>query len=158
MTPLLRMALAAIEPVGAWLRAGLADRANGGPVPERAIRGLIGLGPGLTPSGDDFLGGVLVTLRQVGRHETAHRLAAEVLAAALRGTHPISRAHLAAAADGMGAAPLHSALASLCGPDTPRMEEALSAIDAIGHSSGWDALAGAAYTLAQLARAESGVR
>jgi hypothetical protein len=158
MTPLLQMALAVIEPLGAWLRGGLAGCATAGPAPDRAIRGLIGLGPGLTPSGDDFLGGVLVTLRHAGRHETADRLAAEALAVAERGTHGISRAHLAAAADGVGAAALHAALASLSGPDTPRMGEAVSAIDAIGHSSGWDALAGVVYALAQLARAESGVR
>ena len=35
---------------------------------------LIGLGPGLTPSGDDYLGGVLVALRALGRDAQADAL------------------------------------------------------------------------------------
>src|SRR5437016_4248520 len=34
---------------------------------EDEAQALIGLGPGLTPSGDDYLGGVLIALHQLGR-------------------------------------------------------------------------------------------
>src|SRR5262245_54481847 len=52
-------ALPAVEALDEWLRHGLA-------VPPLAA-GLIGLGPGLTPSGDDYLGGMLVALLALGR-------------------------------------------------------------------------------------------
>ncbi|MEE9273883.1 MAG: DUF2877 domain-containing protein, partial [bacterium] len=65
----------------------------------------------------------------------------------------ISRAHLACAARGEGAAALHETLAALLGPDPEAALAApLGTLDAIGHTSGWDALAGAAAVLALRAR------
>jgi hypothetical protein len=99
---------------------------------------LIGLGPGLTPSGDDFFGGVLVALRLAKRRMQAEGLW-RWLAPRLAGrTSAISAAHLAAAAAGEAHEALHEVLAG--GLD-------LDKLDAVGHCSGWDALAGALTVL-----------
>jgi Protein of unknown function (DUF2877) len=104
---------------------------------------LLGLGSGLTPAGDDFVGGALIALHGLGRGVLARALAAPLLAQARGRTGRISAAHLAAAADGVGAAALHDALRALASADGAALLPALHALDAIGHSSGWDALAGA---------------
>lgn len=144
---------------------GLADAASRDPVQERARRGLgaltrwlrgdgddelpadvrflIGLGPGLTPAGDDALGGAMIALRVFGRPETADRLARAILPLARERTSDISLAHLAAAADGEGAAALHDTLAAAAASDHAAAGDGLRRLDRIGHSSGWDALAGA---------------
>lgn len=102
---------------------------------------LIGLGPGLTPSGDDYLGGVLIALHAFGRKTQAHGLW-RWLSPRLPRTSAISGAHLAAAAAGEGHEALHRCLLALVAvePDWP---SALAALDAVGHCSGWDSLAGA---------------
>jgi hypothetical protein len=102
---------------------------------------LIGLGPGLTPSGDDFLGGVMLALHHVHRQTQARGLW-RWLEPRLARTSAISAAHLAAAAAGEGHEALHAALQHLF-QRRPGWPEALERLDAIGHSSGWDALAGA---------------
>jgi hypothetical protein len=151
-SPLVRVALPGIASLADWLETSLACPKEPVPVPIPAFEVLIGLGPGLTPSGDDFLGGVLVGLRQLGAPDLASRLATAVLSRAEQRTHEISRAHLAAAAGGEGLAPLHLMLSSLCTPGAFDIGECLSLIDAIGHTSGWDALAGVALAAAIMAR------
>ncbi len=121
----------------------LRDWAGGPPPPELAL--LIGLGPGLTPAGDDALGGAAIALRATGRAAQADMLADWLEAVAPSATGEIAWAHLRAAARGEGSAALHAALAALAKGDMPD----LAAIDAIGHSSGWDALAGSIAVLAQ---------
>ncbi len=141
-SPLLARAAPGIDALVAWL-----DGAAHGAPPESAIDGLLGLGPGLTPSGDDFLGGMMIALRATGRRAAADRLAEAAMARADRATGRISRAHLAAAAEGEGAAALHEALAALGRADEATLDTALAALDRIGHISGWDALAGAVAAL-----------
>lgn len=148
--PLSRMALEGAEPLARWLETSLYRPEEGIPVPIQAIAVLVGLGPGLTPSGDDFLAGVLVALHCFGASGLAARLAVPVLSCAERGTNEISRAHLAAAAGGEGAAALHGLLTSLCTPGAPGMRDWVSAIEAIGHSSGWDAVAGISLAAAAI--------
>ena len=109
---------------------------------------LLGLGPGLTPSGDDFLGGAMIALAALGEPGRARRLADLILPSAAHLTGKISVAHLACAAKGEGAAALHGALAVLARPEPGAMGTALAAIDRIGHCSGWDGLAGAVAVLA----------
>ncbi|OGA55672.1 MAG: hypothetical protein A3G81_07910 [Betaproteobacteria bacterium RIFCSPLOWO2_12_FULL_65_14] len=99
---------------------------------------LIGLGPGLTPSGDDYLGGMLVALRVAGRGVQADGLW-RWLQPRLNGrTSAISAAHLTAAAAGEA----HEALHDVLNGDLN-----LEKLDAVGHCSGWDALAGALAVL-----------
>lgn len=101
---------------------------------------LVGLGPGLTPSGDDYLGGVMLALHHVHRGTQARGLW-RWLEPKLAGTSAISGAHLAAAAAGEGHEALHEALAHLF-QRRAGWPAALDRLDAIGHCSGWDALAG----------------
>ncbi len=68
-------------------------------LPEALAR-LIGLGPGLTPSGDDFLAGALATLHRLGRREEADSLWRLIEPLTPERTHPISISHLRAAARG----------------------------------------------------------
>ena len=98
---------------------------------------LIGLGPGLTPSGDDFLGGVMIALHRVQRKTQAQGLWRWLLPRLPR-TSAISGAHLAAAAVGEAHEALHDVLNG---------ERDLAKLDAVGHTSGWDALAGAVAVL-----------
>jgi hypothetical protein len=103
---------------------------------------LIGLGPGLTPSGDDYLGGMLVALRAYGRAAQADSLW-RWLKPRLERTSTISGAHLAAAAAGEAHEALHHALATLfSGAEDWR--DTLDRLDEVGHCSGWDGLAGVA--------------
>jgi hypothetical protein len=103
---------------------------------------LIGLGPGLTPSGDDYLGGILVALRWVGRGTQADSLWRWLEPRLAGGTGELSAAHLAAAAAGEAHEALHGLLEELSAWETPDLNPALGRLDAVGHSSGWDALAG----------------
>ena len=99
---------------------------------------LVGLGPGLTPSGDDYFGGVLVALHALRRASQAESLWRWLEPQLVGRTSAISAAHLAAAAAGQAHEALHAVLAGA--PDLERL-------DAVGHCSGWDGLAGAMAVL-----------
>jgi uncharacterized protein DUF2877 len=133
---LLRHARPALRALDRWLDS------VGVPVPP-AVHELLGLGPGLTPSGDDYLAGALVTLRAVGREAAADRLWLSLRAAADRRTHAISRAHLAAAAAGEAHEALHLCLEQLLGAGNAQWDTPLTRLNGVGHCSGWDGFAGA---------------
>jgi hypothetical protein len=122
----------ALEALDEWLRHSLA-------VPGEAAA-LIGLGPGLTPSGDDYLGGMMVALHGLARDAQALALWRWLQPRLAAGTSAISAAHLEAAAAGEA----HEALHRVLQDPSPI---SLSALDKVGHCSGWDALAGAAAVL-----------
>lgn len=108
---------------------------------------LLGLGSGLTPSGDDFVGGAFfarATLAHAGAGDAAAwRDAAErVREAAPRATHPISAALLGDLLAGEGWAPLHDLAHALACTDAAAAREAARRLTRLGHSSGWDLLAG----------------
>ena len=139
------LAPAADDPFKAAAHAPLAALAHWrrGPVPP-ILENLLGLGPGLTPAGDDALGGAALALRAVGRTADADALRAFLGMRMATATSAISAAHLSAACDGAGAQALHTILAHIVQGRTPD----LSPLDAIGHSSGYDALAGIVAVLA----------
>ena len=110
---------------------------------EKEAESLIGLGPGLTPSGDDYLGGMLMALRACGRAPQADSLWRWMKPRLTSRTSAISAAHLAAAAEGEAHEALHHALECVFG-NKDDWESALTALDGVGHCSGWDGLAGAA--------------
>ena len=144
--PMTAVARAAAVPIRRLAgRLGDALTACGGKLPGdfRSCRGLIGLGPGLTPSGDDFLGGVMIALDLLGRLDLRQAVADEVLGFAAQETNAVSLAHLGAAAEGQGSAALHELLNHLLAGDRTGYPCHVDAIDAIGHTSGWDGLAGA---------------
>ncbi len=111
---------------------------------------LIGLGPGLTPSGDDFLGGLLIALHVLGAHDAARSLWTAIRADARAATNPISFAFLSAAAKGRGGASLHTTIAAIMTGDDPTA--GLARLMRLGHSSGWDALVGVATVLEAFTR------
>ena len=107
--------------------------------------GLLGLGPGLTPAGDDFVGGAFfaratLTAGAAGAWRDA---AVRIRAQADRRTHRISATLLSDLLEGAGYAPLHD-LATALVTATPPAEilHAARRLVRIGHSSGWDMLAG----------------
>ncbi|MBT5265446.1 MAG: DUF2877 domain-containing protein [Rhodospirillaceae bacterium] len=108
--------------------------------PEVPIRALLGLGEGLTPAGDDLLVGWMLGLQTTGQKLVAERLYQRIQSLAPDLTNAISQAHLAAGARGLASAALHDLLLALSG--VGGVTDALKRIDRIGHSSGWDALAG----------------
>lgn len=144
---LLQAALWPIAAVWQWLGAALA----GSPEPPPPTEGLVALGPGLTPSCDDFLCGVMAALNYLGHHDIAARLAASVLPVAERETSLISAAYLRCAAKGHASAVLYDALESVLNGGRD-LEERLDAVHAVGHTSGWDSLVGAASVCAALTR------
>jgi len=118
----------ALEAIDRWLAGHSLDA---------AAEGLIGLGPGLTPSGDDYLGGVLVALHAARRAVHAESLWRWLEPLLAGRTSELSRAHLAAAAAGEA----HEALHEVLNGAPPER------LDGVGHCSGWDALAGAMAVL-----------
>jgi len=116
---------------------------------KEAVSALLGLGPGLTPSGDDFLGGMLIALYVCGEKSVQEQLFTQVKSL-LNSTGPLSRAHLKAAALGEGSHSLHQVLNMLLEGNETQLEPGIDAINQIGHTSGWDALAGVALVLRQL--------
>ncbi|MBI4269840.1 MAG: DUF2877 domain-containing protein [Candidatus Rokubacteria bacterium] len=114
----------------------------------RAARRLLGLGAGLTPSGDDFVGAAFfaraLLTSAAGPDAVEWRRAAETIREAAHGrTHPISAALLGDLLTGEGPAPLHDLARALAGaaPEAQALEAAERLVS-LGHCSGWDMLAG----------------
>lgn len=107
---------------------------------------LLGLGCGLTPSGDDFLCGVLAGIVFSGSasHPFAKHLKA-LAAGRLSDTVDISAAFLSCALKDQFSLPV----VSLYGLPAP--EEILASFSAVGHSSGIDTLCGILWSLAYIA-------
>jgi hypothetical protein len=147
-TPLARIARARIAHFQCWLCHALeTDRIETAASCD-AIHGLIGLGPGLTPSGDDFLVGALALLDALTERK-AHAALARAIAAAPRGlTSPLSEYLLRAAAAGHVGEPLCRAVSAVI---SGMADAAVASIRNIGHSSGWDMLVGVANTLQVIA-------
>ncbi len=120
---------------------------------ERTMNGLtrlLGRGPGLTPAGDDFLGGAMIGLHGIGQNQMAARLWSHLKPLVNARTGPISAALLTAAAEGMGSDGLHRVLQALL--LTENLSATLAELDQIGHSSGWDAFAGLVLAIRTHAR------
>jgi hypothetical protein len=115
-----------------------------------AARGLIGFGEGLTPSGDDFVGGFLFAQRHLERSDPAAAWIdwnawESFLAEASHLTNAISLGLLADLAEGHGPGPLHSLVYEALGRGSQAMiVEHAARLVQIGESSGWDILAGLA--------------
>ena len=109
---------------------------------QAGVRGLLGLGPGLTPSGDDFLAGLLLALHTDNSAMPAS-VALPVAANAPAMTGAISISMLNQAARGLGSEHCHQLINALI--DGQPQDEVLCrthALIAVGHTSGWDTLAG----------------
>ena len=108
----------------------------------RELVRLLGLGIGLTPSGDDFLCGILAGMILSGQENTLFsRTLKKEISLHLTDTIDISAAFLACALEGQFSLAVNS-LRNIPSPD-----ELLAAFSAIGHSSGMDTLCGVYFSL-----------
>jgi hypothetical protein len=102
------------------LREGCLDLSL--PKMRRALAGLVGLGPGLTPAGDDYLGGYLAALLHISgdnpRAGTARTLVADAIGTAPRHTQPLSDFLLGEYRTGMIPEFLGTCLRTLLHPST----------------------------------------
>lgn len=140
----------AIEPIGhlrRWLSTTIPGHDNPTEPPSSTVEKLIGFGPGLTPSGDDFLGGAVIALHLLGYPAVARQLFDSISASQVSSSNSISVSHLSAAATGSCNAWLHAALNAILAGDLEALPPTLKNIDRVGHSSGWDTLAGAVMVL-----------
>ena len=141
-TALQRIAGAKLDLLRDWLESRRAPAAAAPPPVD-----LLGLGPGLTPSGDDLLCGLLVALHATRQIEAARDFAAAIAKVVRCATSPLSGAFLRAAGDGLGCEALHAAIVALLQDRAAAVARQVAVLDRIGATSGWDALAGAVLGL-----------
>lgn len=120
-------------------------------IAAQALGQLVGLGPGLTPSGDDFIVGYLAALWSRSLLEPALRslLAglAEPIERLAAGTNLISRQFLLDAVAGEFSEALADLVSAMGVNDARRIRAAAARVVRIGHSSGADSLAGLLFGL-----------
>ncbi|MGC9394941.1 MAG: DUF2877 domain-containing protein [Anaerolineae bacterium] len=124
---------------------------------QDAAAAIAGLGPGLTPSGDDFLAGVMLGMRianselRITHHASriTHHVSCIFAAAAPRTTR-LSRAFLHAASQGLADEHWHHLLAALSAEDPARLEYTTTRVLNHGASSGLDMVAGFLWQLKAL--------
>jgi len=149
---------ASIDPFAAAVAARVRDgvdaiergeRAGDRATVARAVAALLGLGPGLTPTGDDVLTGILLVAAQPGSRIrfVPEALAAE-LAARPDATTVVSRTTLLEALRGRARQRLMILLERLAEPfpgdrsSDARLRRAAADVLGIGHTSGTDILSG----------------
>jgi hypothetical protein len=110
-----------------------------------AVSKIAGLGPGLTPSGDDFLSGVMLAIHALKEPpgglpgvELCRRI---YETAAGRTTH-LSRAFLQSAASGLCDERWHRFLDAISAGDRSELQDSLRCILSFGATSGFDTLSG----------------
>lgn len=106
-----------------------------------AANRLVGLGEGLTPSGDDFLVGLTAALRAAG-HPMAGEIAGHAALRAAGTTSDIARVALEHAARGEYAERVHDVLDALAHGDEPSVRAQVERALSWGASSGADMLLG----------------
>jgi hypothetical protein len=138
---------AAADPFGPGIAAALARFRTAGEV--EPLAGLIGLGEGLTPSGDDVVTGILAGLDLLQDADpaagTARGRLVEALTPDVLGRTPLlSSQMLRAAVQGLYAEPVLELLDALHAPSAPHasLAEASNRLLAMGHRSGRDTLRG----------------
>ena len=140
-----RICFAAAVPVRClrdWCIAGFRYGSTSSEPNLSSLGYFVGLGPGLTPSGSDFVGGVMLALTVLGATGMRDRLWSLLRPVVEDMDNPIMAAHLAAAAEGMGSAALHRVIDAVVTGDANSLRSCIHGLDAIGHTSGWDAVAG----------------
>ncbi len=114
--------------------------------------GLLGRGPGLTPSGDDVVAGILLAARRVLTYEEMEHVGGAVRRAARIATTVVSRGMLTDASAGWCPDVVSRALAALLVPARPGGRAAVADLMRVGHTSGGDLLCGALGVLEAAAR------
>ncbi len=128
-----------------WLASLLRNPDNKILLDLDSVKPLMGLGPGLTPSGDDFIGGVMLALNTLHEKKICRLLWQSIRQASEEISNPISHAHLKAASLEGGNSNIHRCLAAILTGNPETIQHCLPDIDRIGHSSGWDIMAGAVF-------------
>lgn len=106
-------------------------------------RGLLGTGGGLTPSGDDLAGAALFGRRLLmSENPQWSAVAATLTREVATRSHAISAALFGDLARGQSFAPLHAIADALVAGNDQAALAAARTLAEIGHSSGWDMLAG----------------
>jgi hypothetical protein len=113
----------------------------------RAARGLAGLGPGLTPSGDDLLAGFagawILVGEALGQDGAAHqRVADALLSGGESGASPLGRVWLSHACRGALLEPMTRFVAVLLAAEPRDLDAAARGALAVGSSSGTDWMVG----------------
>ena len=142
--PVVRLFVQQIAQVNALLQENKVEQA------ARSAAGLLGLGPGLTPSGDDFLCGLLAILTGEAASPEGARFKsclADDLMKHLHKTTEISAAYLKHAVRSEFSEPIHRFFGARNGDERRRAAEEI--LD-FGHSSGLDVLSGIYMGLAVL--------
>ncbi|PIS48088.1 MAG: hypothetical protein COT17_00075 [Elusimicrobia bacterium CG08_land_8_20_14_0_20_51_18] len=106
---------------------------------------LSGLGFGLTPSGDDFLGGFTLALKLSGRGEKKIRL----ILKKFKSENPVSRSFFGACARGRVDLRTKKFLQSLGSSDRKALKKSLEDLLDRGHTSGADFLSGFLFALSK---------
>ncbi|MGA8514915.1 MAG: DUF2877 domain-containing protein [Burkholderiaceae bacterium] len=112
---------------------------------EAAALRVLGLGHGLTPSGDDCVGGIMFALHLAPRTQWCSAmpgLRSRIRAAAAVSTNVISAALLDDLMQGASYSVLHQLLAALQSKHPPTIEAATTQLLRLGATSGADMLAG----------------
>jgi hypothetical protein len=145
-----------VTALGAWVSRVLPRLALAADVHDAngallSLRELIGLGPGLTPAGDDFTIGWLAGLTLGARSPVQRKFLADMCAGIEKlswATTPISRAHLADACALMFSERLSAVCVAIAtGASRSVFESSMAAQLAVGATSGADAAAGLMFAL-----------
>lgn len=126
----------------AWQILSQGILANDGTLCRAGAAQLAGLGPGLTPAGDDFLLGVLYGLWASRPADAAARLAREITQEASARTTKLSAAWLKAAGAGEAGEAWHQLWRAAIEHDDRQILATCRRIMATGETSGADALTG----------------
>ena len=134
------------EAVAARVESGI-DRVFGGDV-AGGVALIKGVGFGLTPSGDDFVAGLVLGIRVLAAvagedHDTT---VAEILRIA-RGGNMLANSLLDLAAAGRVPQPMHEFTAALLAGGDDEVETAVRRVVAVGHTSGADFATGLVMTV-----------
>ena len=140
-------ALGPLDRLRHWLSMALCDPQGNVDPDIPTWQNLLGLGPGLTPSGDDLVGGMMLALCRLGQMSNLRTLSTAVAEVVETQTNPISAAHLRSAMNGTGNEAVHRILDVLFSGNSRDLPDALEGIDKVGHTSGWDTLAGIVIVL-----------
>lgn len=110
--------------------------------PPGSVCNFLGAGPGLTPSGDDLLAGVLLALQTAGFTHISAKLWEQLQPVLTSRTNKISAALLQQAAQGRAGEYALAALAMYASAEHLDVKVLSRQLDRIGDTSGWDFLAG----------------
>lgn len=118
---------------------------------DPSVAGLVGLGFGLTPSGDDYLVGSLAVLHHLHEGAKAAHAVGHQVAGLLDQTTAVSSAYLKAAIDGRFQEALTIACRASLTADTDGISRSFADVARHGATSGTDALHGVVDTLVTVA-------